>query len=97
MQQQLRKVDRLQQAANTSNQDGASQDDKDVWEETLRNIPASDDETYYTQEAQLTVNVLPGKPEDVPTTLFDENRRQVQHTHNRYQSRQSYFLMLRRV
>ena len=92
VQQQLRKVERSRQAASTSKQEGAaaivplsSQEEQQLWEDTFRNIPDSDDEAYYANEAQVTVNVLPGKPQDVPTTLFDENRRQVQDSYNRYQ------------
>lgn len=48
----------------------------DFWE-NLGPTPDTDDEGNYSQTAEVTVNVLPGKPEDVPAKLFDENRRQV--------------------
>lgn len=48
----------------------------DFWE-NLGPTPDAVDDTYFQQTAEVTVNVLPGKPEDVPANLFDENRRQV--------------------
>ena len=48
----------------------------DFWE-NLGPTPDTDDQGNYSQTAEVTVNVLPGKPEDVPAKLFDENRRQV--------------------